>query len=539
MVGLPTRAAELKALAQSLGVADRVEFVGRATQAEIVRRLNYCDLFVMTSRKTDDGDFEGYGIAVVEAALCGKPSIVSSGSGLAEAIVPGETGLLVREGDPADTARMIGELLEDPKRRARMGNAARVRAEGEQTWARRASEYDVILREMTRPAGRRIVVISDTPHYRRGGTIVGWGPTVRELDHLSSLFDELVHVAPVSDEPAPASALPYESRRVRVRALRPSGGDRLVDKFGVAARAPRYIRTCLSELSGAEVVHLRCPAAVSLIMALILPILRLPAKRWIKYAGNWRPHAGEPVSYELQRWWLTQKWHRAVVTVNGSWANQPQHVRPFLNPCLTDEELAEGRFAANAKQFGFPFRLLFVGRLEEPKGVFRCLEVVRRIDGRGLAATLDFVGDGPARSTLEHMVERHRLQSLVKFHGWQPRGAISELYGKAHMMILPSSASEGWPKVLSEAMAFGVVPIASRISSIPEYLLRFDVGTVAEPLEVEGFVKGILEYLDSPERWRRESLRAANAAAEFTYAQYVRRVHSLLGLDGAAMSSLG
>ena len=42
---------------------------------------NACDLFVMTSRQLSDGDFEGYGIAVIETALCGKAAVVSDNSG--------------------------------------------------------------------------------------------------------------------------------------------------------------------------------------------------------------------------------------------------------------------------------------------------------------------------------------------------------------------------------------------------------------------------------------------------------------------------
>ncbi len=323
MIGLPTRAPELAALARELGVADRIEFVGRASQEELVRRLNACDLFVMTSRNTAGGDFEGFGIAVVEAALCGKPAIVSSGSGLSEAIIAGETALIVREGESADTARAIKELLADPARLRRMGAAANAHALAEQTWPHRAERYDAVLRDAMRPQGRKIVVISDTPHYRRAGRIVGWGPTVRELDQLSTLFDELVHVAPVSDEAAPASALPYESPRVRIRPLRPSGGERLVDKFGILNCAPEYLGIALSEMKDAEVVHLRCPASVSMLVAFVLPFLRRPAKRWIKYAGNWNPRDEEPVSYELQRRWLMKPWHRALVTVNGNWPGQP------------------------------------------------------------------------------------------------------------------------------------------------------------------------------------------------------------------------
>ena len=536
MIGLPTRERELTALARELGVADRIEFVGRASQDEVVRRLNDCDLFVMTSRNTANGDFEGYGIAVVEAALCGKPAVVSSGSGLAEAIVAGETGLIAREGDPADTARLIGELLQDDRRRKRMGDAARARALSEQTWAQRAARYDCALRDAVRSAGRKIVVISDTPHYRRGGVIVGWGPTVRELDHLSVLFDELVHVAPVSEESAPATALPYASNRVRVRELRPSGGERIVDKIRVLGCVPGYLFAALAEMRGAEVVHLRCPATVSMLVALLLPILRRPAMRWIKYAGNWNPSLDEPWTYELQRRWLNRPWHRGVVTVNGNWPGAPKHVRSFLNPCLTEKELAEGKACAERPRFSYPVRLLFVGRLETAKGAFRLLKILARLKQMGLAVTMDVVGDGPERSAFEQTAQQMGVWSMLTVHGWLARTAIAPLYERAHLLLLPTTSSEGWPKVLSEGMAYGVVPIASRVSSIPEILLRFNVGTVAEPNDVDGFAREVAAYVHDPERWKRESARAAMAAAAFSYDVYVEQVRSLLQLDGVPVS---
>lgn len=148
MAGLPTEREGLETLARKLGVADHVGFRGLVCNEELVLLLNSCDVFVMTSRRTADGDFEGYGIAVVEAALCGKPSVVSAGSGLEEAIEEGETGIAVPENGEAETARTIVSLLQNDERRLSMGLAARQRALREQTWEHRIREYDALLRSI-------------------------------------------------------------------------------------------------------------------------------------------------------------------------------------------------------------------------------------------------------------------------------------------------------------------------------------------------------------------------------------------------------
>lgn len=148
MIGLPTLKPELSYLAGVLGVGDRVHFLGHVGEKELVRWLNVCDLFLMTSRTTASGDCEGFGIAVVEAALCGRPAVVTRGSGILEAIEDGTTGLAVAEGDADATAAAVVSLLQDAARREALGCAARVRALRVQTWDTCGRRYDELLRRI-------------------------------------------------------------------------------------------------------------------------------------------------------------------------------------------------------------------------------------------------------------------------------------------------------------------------------------------------------------------------------------------------------
>jgi phosphatidyl-myo-inositol dimannoside synthase len=151
-VGLPERADELRRLANGLGVGERLHLPGRLPTDAVRALLHRADLFVMPSRRTSGGDVEGYGIAVVEAALCGLPAVVGRGSGLVEAIEVGETGLAVDPEDPAELARAVEALLGDDDRRREVGRRARRRALAEQTWERRAADYERLLVDLDSPA---------------------------------------------------------------------------------------------------------------------------------------------------------------------------------------------------------------------------------------------------------------------------------------------------------------------------------------------------------------------------------------------------
>jgi phosphatidylinositol alpha-1,6-mannosyltransferase len=160
VVGLPTKERQYRELANKLGVSAHVHFMGRVEAQDLLRFMNVCEAFVMTSRHTADGDFEGYGIAVVEAALCGKPAVVSANSGLTEAIIDGVTGYAVEPDNPQAVARALIRLLRNKDLRRHMGQAARERALREQTWEHRAHAYDTLLRGMlTSQASSRVKIL--------------------------------------------------------------------------------------------------------------------------------------------------------------------------------------------------------------------------------------------------------------------------------------------------------------------------------------------------------------------------------------------
>lgn len=140
-IGIPTIAEQLFNYAKTLGCEKHVHFIGRKSNVDLVKWLNLSDLFVMTSTMTADGDFEGFGIAVIEAALCGKASLVSNNSGLTEAVVNNETGIIINEKNPEEIANALYSLLSNQNELDRLGNNALKRAENELTWDKVVNNY--------------------------------------------------------------------------------------------------------------------------------------------------------------------------------------------------------------------------------------------------------------------------------------------------------------------------------------------------------------------------------------------------------------
>jgi glycosyltransferase involved in cell wall biosynthesis len=367
-------------------------------------------------------------------------------------------------------------------------------------------------------------------HYLNKGRVYGWGPTVQEINHLAKLFDEVRHIGFLHSEQTPASALPYENSNIHFVPVSPTGGKHWYDKIKILLMAPKYFRTIRKEIKNADVVHLRCPANITLLALVLLLLSKSPPKRWFKYAGNWKPDQKEAWSYTLQRWMLRRGGHRGVVTVNGNWEGEPAFVHSFANPCLDEEELNSAKEIGSRKEISEPIRLVYAGRLEEEKGVGRCLQILSLLQKKNIRAHLDLVGDGPQRIKFEKMAQSLKLDKHVRFYGWLSRTNLPDVYAKGHIFLFPSSSSEGWPKVLSEAMAYGMVPVTSRISSIPQFLEKFGCGAVLEPHDIEGFADAISSYRNDPEKWTDHSHKGMSSAAFFSYENYLKRVTDILEL---------
>jgi glycosyltransferase involved in cell wall biosynthesis len=122
--------AEMRLLADRLGVGDRVRFVGSVEREQVPALVRDCDVVAAVPW------YEPFGIVPLEAMACGRPVVGTAVGGLLDTVVPGVTGELVPPRCPDALARALAGLLVDPARRAAYGVAARRRAVHLYDWRR-------------------------------------------------------------------------------------------------------------------------------------------------------------------------------------------------------------------------------------------------------------------------------------------------------------------------------------------------------------------------------------------------------------------
>ena len=119
------------------------------------------------------------------------------------------------------------------------------------------------------------------------------------------------------------------------------------------------------------------------------------------------------------------------------------------------------------------FRVLFVGKLVEKKGVEYLLAALILLKDKGVRFKLTIAGGGPLEEKLRLFVLREGLAGDVYFTGWISNNKLPELYTEADITVVPSvydskGETEGMPVVVLESLATGTPVLGSRISGIPD-----------------------------------------------------------------------
>jgi phosphatidyl-myo-inositol dimannoside synthase len=136
----------LRRLAHSFGVAEHVVFTEGVPGDELPAHHALADVFAMPCRTRGAGlDVEGLGIVFLEASATGVPVVAGRSGGAPETVVDGQTGTVVDGWDVGAIAASVGDLLADPDRAARMGEAGRRWVVDNWQWSSKAQRLAELL----------------------------------------------------------------------------------------------------------------------------------------------------------------------------------------------------------------------------------------------------------------------------------------------------------------------------------------------------------------------------------------------------------
>lgn len=358
----------------------------------------------------------------------------------------------------------------------------------------------------------RLVIVSGVVHYQSEGRLWAYGPYAREIDIWGDLFSEIVIAAPCRNEKPADDCLPFTRDNITILPQMETGGNSLRAKFNQLLVLPCLIRGLWRAMRHADAVHLRCPSNLGLLGAFLAPLFS--RYRVAKYASEWNGYPGEPWTWRLQRRLLRSSYWSGLVTVYGRSPDQPLHVISLFPALLTVKDLARAGAVASNKTMGHPLRLLYAGRLSPGKNVHVLLAAVARLRAQAIPVECLIVGEGPERPALEAQAAELGLMDCVSFAGGVAFKHVFDFYERADVLVLVSKA-EGWPKVITEAMAFGVICIGSHWG-ISRDILGEGRGLVVPPGDVDALTEAIRHIAMVPQQYDTMRTLAAGWAQKYS-----------------------
>ena len=358
----------------------------------------------------------------------------------------------------------------------------------------------------------RLLVVSGVIHYESGGRLWAYGPYAREMDIWADLFSEVVIAAPCRKDKPGGVCLPFTRCNISILPQMETGGDSLWAKVRQVLLLPWLVSGLIKAMRHMEAIHVRCPSNLGLLGIVLAPHF----SRYLvaKYAMEWNGYHGEPWTWRLQRWLLRSRYWSGPVTVYGQRPDQPSHVISLFPALLTKNQLTYARAAASNRKVNHPLRVLYVGRLSARKNVAVLLSAIAGLRAQGIPIQCAIVGEGQECAALEEQAAELDLIDCVVFSDGVAFEQVFSFYEDADILVLVSKA-EGWAKVLTEGMAFGLICIGSD-RGVTSEMLGGGRGLVVPPGDVEALAGAIREIAAAPQDYEPMRKLAASWAQQYS-----------------------
>ena len=436
----------------------------------------------------------------------------------------------------------------------------------------------------------KLLVISSAPVVAIDGKFHLYAPYEKEMQLWAKHADTIQFCCPIWREDRKLLIAPISFEVEGIQEVKEFDITSFSNKLKAIPLAIVALIKIFKAMQQADHIHLRCPGNIAL-LACLVQILFPKKTKTAKYAGNWDSNAKQPWSYRMQKWLLSNTFltRNMQVLVYGEWPNQTKNVKPFFTATYSESEIqnlefsiqnklspqadtsseksesrttekeldlprsdkddntllslrAESRTIENSldsarldktenKLFPtpdsqLPTSFLFVGTLSKGKQPLYATQLVEELHKRGKKVMLDMYGEGVLRKELEHYIWQNNLQTIVALRGNQSKETVLKAYQSSHFLILPSK-SEGWPKVVAEAMFWGCVPLASPVSCVPYMLGNGSRGLLLTERLSED-VNQLIELLHDPETYQKMANEGQNWSRQFTTDKFEAEIKKLL-----------
>lgn len=372
----------------------------------------------------------------------------------------------------------------------------------------------------------KLLVISSAPIVELDGKIHLYAPYEKEMQLWAKHADTIQFCCPIWKQDRKLLIAPISFEVEKIIEFQEFDITLFSNKLKAIPLAFVALVKIFKAMKQADHIHLRCPGNIAL-LACLVQILFSNKQKTAKYAGNWDPKSQQPWSYRLQKWILSNTFltRNMQVLVYGEWEGSTNNVKSFFTATYSEEEVQKSTSEIRSLSDEV-IRFLFVGTLSKGKQPLYVIQLVEELYKRGEKVILELYGEGVLRKDLEHYIAQNNLETIVALKGNQSKETVLKGYQNSHFLILPSK-SEGWPKVVAEAMFWGCVPIASPVSCVSFMMGNGSRGIILQE-ELNQDVDQIEAVISKQEVYQKMASEGQTWSRQFTTDKFEAEIKKLL-----------
>jgi glycosyltransferase involved in cell wall biosynthesis len=377
----------------------------------------------------------------------------------------------------------------------------------------------------------KLVVFSHKVCWPSDASPIGYatdGGFVFHMQAMAGIFDAVNVLVPV-DKPAPKGEVPFTNTKLTITPFAPVAQKGLYRKLYMPIWFFRHFRLFYTSIKHADAVHAPIPGDIGTIGMLMAHAMRKPL--FVRHCGNWM--VAKTAAEKFWKWYMIKYagGNRVFYATGGSEV-PPAAKNPALewifSSSLTKDDLTRNAERSTPGQHG-ELRLLIACRQDEQKGTGRVIEALKLIQ-ESYSITFDVIGEGSDLVKFKQLAEEAGQQDRIRFWGKLSHKDVIATMKTADVFCYPTRASEGFPKVVLEAMSCGMTIIANPVSVLKTLIPDSNAGVILPNDEPANIAEIIRTLYHDRNLLVMNAKRASDFAKQFSLESWADKIREKMEL---------
>lgn len=364
----------------------------------------------------------------------------------------------------------------------------------------------------------KLLVFSHKEVWRSSDSPTGWatdGGFTFHMMALGSLFDEVELIVPEIERRIHGEVA-FKDPKLTVSAFKYlSKAQSLKRKVLVLFWGVKNLRYLHNKIKQADVVHTPIPSDFGTLGMLLTKLMGKPL--FIRHCGNWLIQ-----NTFMERFWknfmIKYTGNNTVTLATGGGMEPPSdqnlYIKWIFSTSLLDKDLIHLAEQATEKKSSQIFRVVSVSRQVHKKGTATTLHALALLNNKDIH--FDVVGDGKDLNSFKEVAKELGLEGQVTFHGKLSNKGVLNVLLQADLFCFPTQASEGFPKVVMEAMACGLPVITNPVSVLPLLITPTNSGKILSDSSPETLASALKSFIQHPEMLEACGANALTLAKQYS-----------------------